>query len=326
MPFEMLIEAVEYNEQGTTVTGKLLSGQYQGPEQVVVDLDDQFQFHSIVKGLYSSYDQRWPILPEHGASLNLTLRDTPKPYDLPIGGLLKGVGGVQTHERVLSNDYLEQSIFWAVHFYLLSFEQGYDEADLCYEQFGFTADEVNEFYLKYFTSQRGQRAWPYFRCYLNNGSFVEVEYADDGECQTRYRIGFQDRCLLLGYESSHFSLPCFRWGELRLIAANARGGDLGSAMTALLLLPAVSLLPEEVFQAQQLVRECFATLNVFQSTNQSRLINNICNNRVSKSEWHYDDNKGWLNTSPYSQRNPQGELSLLGDMDYQVIKGFFAAL
>jgi hypothetical protein len=246
------------------------------------------------------------------------------PRRIALGTVLRGIGlsSPPPHGRRQSNDWLDAPIFWALHYYLLAGDGEKDESELCPALFGISSDEINEFYLEHFTSQRRPQPWPYFSVPVADSRAIEVEYADATEYQTRYKISDAAGVITLGYDSGHFSLPSFRWSEV-LAIANACQDSLRRHQLILLLLPGIYIGISDEADATRELENCFAQLGLFNVKGRSILAMNAVQNRRCESPWAYDERLGWISKSQYAQRNPSSLLSALTEGDFFRIKAFF---
>jgi hypothetical protein len=327
MAFALRITGVEHMADMTIVSGRLTEGRYFGPEDVEVVLPDGTVFASSVGATSATTPQAWPILPEHDTVLQLELAGSPLPKRIPVGATLVGIGldARPPAGRRPSDDFMELPVFWALHYYLLSTDGEHDESELCEELFGISDSAVNQFYLEHFTSNGEPKPWPYFQIRLPNASFVEVEFADGAEYQTRFKIGDDEGAITLAYASGHFSFPALRWAELVQILAAIPARE-SRARCCLLLFPGIYLQTEEKKAAFAQLSDALASLGLFQSSNHRKLLTNVIENRWVQCNWRQDERLGWINDGEYSQRNPSSLLSNLKEQDFRRINAFFAAL
>lgn len=326
MPFELRITQVDYRGSTPCVSGRLVTGRYFGPEDVVLTLENGSVFQTSVGSMGATTPQGWPILPEHDTVLELELL-TPLPSPVAIGTVLRGIGvsSQPPQGRRPSNDWLDAPMFWALHYYLLAGDAERDESELCPGLFGLPSDEINEFYLQRFTSQYEPRPWPFFSIPVGGTRGIEVEYADTAEYQTRYKITDDAGSITVGYNSGHFSLPSFRWCEL-LALADASQDSLRRHRLLLLLFPGIYIAVSEEAEATRVLEDSFAQLGLFTSSGRSSLARNAVQNRRNDSAWTNDERFGWISNSQYAQRNPRSLLSTLAEADFLRIKAFFEDL
>jgi hypothetical protein len=249
------------------------------------------------------------------------------PGRIAVGTVLRGIGlsSLPPNGRRQSNDWLDAPVFWAMHYYLLAGDGEKDESELCGTVFGISSDEINEFYLQRFTSQRSPQPWPYFSIPVADCRAIEVEYADTAEYQTRYKIVDSTGAITLGYDSGHFSLPSLRWSEV-LAIASACQHSLQRHQMILLLFPGIYVGIADEAEAARALEDCFTQLGLFNAGGRSTLAMNAVQNRRSDSPWAYDERLGWLSQSEYAQRNPSSLLSQLAESDFLRIKAFFDCL
>lgn len=323
MPFELHITHVDYDNPTPCVSGRLVAGRYFGPENVELVLEDGGVFRTTVGSMGASTPRGWPILPEHDTVLRLELLAQP-PGRIAVGTVLRGIGlsPPPPHGRRQSNDWLDTPLFWAMHYFLLAGDGEKDESELCEALFGISSDEINEFYLRRFTSQRQPQPWPFFSVAVADSRAVEVEYAATAEYQTRYKIADAAGVITVGYDSGHFSLPSFQWSEV-LAIANASQDSLRRHQLILLLFPGIYVGISDVAEATRELEDCFTQLGLFNPAARSVLASNAVQNRRSESPWAYDERLGWVSKSQYAQRNPSSLLSQLKEGDFFRIKAFF---
>jgi hypothetical protein len=200
-----------------------------------------------------------------------------------------------------------------------------DESELCPALFGISSDEINNYYLEHFTSQRQRQLWPYFSILLDDSRAVEVEYADSSEYQTRYKIADAAGPITLGYDSGHFSLPAFRWPEV-LAIANVCRVPLRRYQLILLLFPGIYVGTADETDAVRQLTECFTQLGLFNAGARDKLATNAVKNRRVDCPWVYEEPFGWTCKGEYAQRNPSSLLSQLREGDFLRIKAFFDSL
>src|SRR6185295_3540078 len=128
------------------------------------------------------------------------------------GGYSGGAGGGGGGYISTMNGALNDSRFWAAHYYLLLADDEHDSAELIQPLFGISAEKLYEYYFNELVKPDGQ-ATPIWLP-LGNGYQVGVEYAECGEDghEVRYFLGHSDGSApeLLGFDSPHFALPAFR--------------------------------------------------------------------------------------------------------------------
>jgi hypothetical protein len=307
-----------------TVSGRLNSGRYFGPEDAELVLKDGRVIRTQIGFTGATTPRNWPILPEHDTVLHFEL---PGCADCSIfqGAILRGIGfaAPATGGRLLANSWLDTPVFWALHYYLLSRGEDRDETELAEELFGIPSQVINDYYMERFVSDKQIMPWPYFTVPIDGGRFIEVEYAASAECQTRFKLGDEQGAITVGYESGHFSLPSLRWTELMQIA-NACSGTKHRCQSVLLLFPGIYLNEAEGVDASRELEACFVKLQLFDHSNRSQLARNVVANRTGNRSWRQDPQFGWLCDGIYAQRNPKSQLSNLRAEEFTRIKRFFS--
>jgi hypothetical protein len=116
MPFEMTITSVDPSRQSVTISGRLTSGRYFGPEEAELVLNDGRVFRIVIGSFSATTPRDWPILPEHNTVLHLELLGCP-PDTIGPGTVLRGLGFPSSSPsgRLLANEWLDAPIFWALH-------------------------------------------------------------------------------------------------------------------------------------------------------------------------------------------------------------------
>lgn len=160
---------------------------------------------------------------------------------------------------------------------------------------------------------------------------IEVEYSCTVEYQTRYKIITNNvgESILMGYESGHFSLPGFRWQEIERIASCHRqvSNSLSSAECLLLLFPAVYVYDDDIEKVKDSLCQAWQQLGIVNEKHLSKLVSNIIANRTVESMlWQHSEEFGWINNSPYSQRNPDSKLSEMPKHGWMLIERFFQTI
>lgn len=324
MPFEVAITSVDSTGPSIRVSGRLKTGRYFGPEDAELVLNDGRVIRTQIGFVGATKPRNWPILPEHDTVLHFEL---PGRADCSIfqGAILRGIGfgGPATDGRLLANSWLEIPVFWALHYYLLSRSEDHDESELSEELFGIPSKTINDYYLDRFVSREQTKPWPYFTVQIDATRFVEVEYAEGAECQTRFKLGDEQGSITVGYDSGHFSLPSLRWTELMQIA-NACSETKHRCLSVLLLFPGIYLNEAEDVDASRELETCFAKLRLFEHSNRSQLVRNVVANRSISCSWRQDPQFGSLCDGIYAQRNPKSLLSNLRAEEFARIKRFFS--
>ena len=160
--------------------------------------------------------------------------------------------------------------------------------------------------------------WPFIRVSLDARRYVEVEFTDDHE--ERYWIGLADWRALLGYESSHASLPAFRPEELAWITD--RLPDERRSFAFLLL--KATYFPSAEPAAQRLISRLVEALPGLLEDRASELVAECLQDQVSEDvAWRRDPDLGWVCESVYAARRENGALSTLAPSDFPRIAEFF---
>lgn len=324
MPFEVAITSVDSSGQSMRVSGRLKTGRYFGPEDAELVLNDGRVIRTQIGYVEATKPRNWPILPEHDTVLHFEL---PGCADCSIfqGAILRGIGFADpaTGGRLLANSWLDIPVFWALHYYLLSRSEDRDETELAEELFGIPSKIINDYYLDRFMSGKHTKPWPYFTVPIDASRFIEVEYAEGAEYQTRFKLGDEQGSITVGYNSGHFSLPSLRWIELMQIA-NTCLETKHRCQSVLLLFPGIYLSEAECVDASRELEACFAKLRLFEQSNRLQLVTNVVANCSISCSWRQDPQLGSVCDGIYAQRNPKSLLSNLRAEEFARIKRFFS--
>lgn len=321
MPFEMTISRLEARADEITVTGRVTSGAYAGPEWVTLLTTDDRKLTTIVTHHSMSGASEWPITPSDGGTLTLHIRAPRQPLTFDRAAPLTGIGFRQSIDsRVDITPELDDPRFWAMHIGLM-LESDDDSEATAGDYFGIEADAINEFYDSVLESAWNLGAWPFARLPVGSDAWVEVEFAADVEFQTRFRIGTESGARIqLGYDSGHFSLPALRWAEIAAIA------KAGGERAAMLMLPGCREGSIAAFD-EKAAREMITRLPGFDASLASTAARSITAHcAIEDLRWSRDQALGWINDSTYSQRNPKGLMTTLEPMDFEAVRRFFAAI
>ncbi|MEZ0295569.1 MAG: hypothetical protein ACAI35_03850 [Candidatus Methylacidiphilales bacterium] len=269
-----------------------------------------------VGSMQAKLPKGWPMLPEHDSTLSLDLVGMhliANAKDIEVSGIAHGLGisAPSDDDETCHNEMFNEPCFWSAHYHEhMADEEGESDTDTLIPQFfGHDSDEPNQFYVDNLRS-----GCPLFSKELPNGLSVQVVYSDVAEYQTRYSLRLPDgEKILLGYESAHFSLPAMRWEELVHIRnAHASISTARSAAECLLLLfPSVYILAgDPVEEIRLALCQAWEELGIVQAGQIKNLTESIIRSHVyGEIQWKRHETFGWINTSMYSQRNPESRLS-----------------
>jgi hypothetical protein len=325
MPFQLSISDVEYGKDEVTVTGKLISGAYAGPELITVTGQNGRAANFVITHHGMSKPEGWPVLPEHRSTLlRLSFRIPDPHFRVDDSQPVIGRGVVfQNANRIDITAELRDPMFWATW---LGFHVTCDEVEEPHEYFwGVSQEAVNDYYRRTFEDYFQSGRSPYLSLQLDDSRYLELESSASVEYQDRFWIG--DRATgkraLLGYHSGHFSLPAFRTEE-----ANA----LASALISRAALKPAGLLPmtgcyrgEGDAWPSDLIKRLAAEVPGIRPGTTTALEAALSQRAfVPSIRWERDAISGWINNSPYSQRNPNSTMSVLTADDFRFIERFFA--
>jgi hypothetical protein len=331
MPFTLRIKRVESNGEAALIVGELESGCYFGPEEIAVPLIGGRSLMTVVTTMNATSLKGWPILPEHGSILTLGLNARIKPSDIGIGELAKGRGFSTPAGEMFrdANELLQDPRFWSTHYseQLVDQETRQEPDELIPHFFGHAATQTDEFFQRYLIKQK---AFPRFTKRLPNQSSVEVSYMEGAEFQVRYGIcSSAEQPILLGYQSGHFSLPAFRWEEIKQIYQShlAIAGSRSAAECLLLLFPSIYVCAEDSHdEIHHVVANAWQELGII-STDVDGLTRNIVTSlTVGSHRWTQHPIYGWISNNSNCQRNPDSKLSALPESGWAKISLFFSTI
>ena len=317
MPFRMRVSGVSDEGTDLSVSGQLVEGSYMGPEAVsLCGLNGQWA-NAMVTHHAIEFPKDWPVVPDDGSTLILNI---PKPHAgfiLNRSQLVVGQGSViRNHNRMDITGALTDPEFWAIWTPLHLYSEEFPEPSIAW---GLSSEQADSECKKRFQSHWNSGVWPYVRFDLNDGGYVEMEYAAGIEHQNRVWIGVTDGPrVLLGYDSGHFSFPSLRIQEVLELASRMNG----NLAAPLLLLPGAYLTSAEEFpfeSARQWLKDSPGFREEFMDAALAELAKNV----VSKLVWEFSDDCGWINNWQYGQRNPASPMSILGPEDFRFIRDFF---
>ena len=317
MPFTLEVTARNVEQAELCLRGRVQSGAYFGPERVSLRSADGREYEASVRSHEIIHPVGWPVLPEHQGT-ELVLRVAPIPPATDIVHMT-GLGVIELgSDRVDVSEVLTDPGFWA---YQLSVHFATEEVDdPALEWLGVSSDEADHWYDKHIQAPVQKGVWPYVRVSLPRSRYIELEMAGGVEHQDRVWIGdvINDRRVLLGYHSGHFSLPAFRIDEVRQLVA-----ETDSDVSNVLWLTATYLEPDR--QSTPLVKSVVAKIPRLAPNHADAVAEALASrNGVEDLSWVENDRLGWINNGPYSQRNPQSRLGVLAKGDFAYIKQFFA--
>jgi hypothetical protein len=332
VPFVLRITEVESDDGETVIVGQLESGRYFGPEEISVPLKGGRHLTTVITTMGATSPKGWPMLPEHQSILSLGLQTHVKSSDIAVGEAARGLGFCMPSDENyrVSNGLLGDPCFWSAHYYNLLINRDLDEeADKLIPLFFEHNDEqTNDLYLRHLTCTNLTGPFPLFSKLLPDQSSVEVSYVEGAEFQIRFCVRLsQDRPILMGFRSGHFSLPSFRWAEITQICRSHKlmAGSHSAAECLLLLLPSIYIGREDPVEEIRLeLKQAWQELGIVRPSGIDRLTNNIISNlSVGTSLWSLHPEFGWINGCPYSQRNPESMLSFMPEDGWRKIISFF---
>jgi hypothetical protein len=316
MPFQMRVAKASDDKRELAVSGQLIGGAYFGPEAVLLcDADGQW-FQSVVIQHEIELPKDWPVVPGDGSTLTLHIRKPSIGFKLDRSQLVKGQGSVILHEkRVDITEWLTAPEFWATWVPLHFDIEELPEPSVAW---GVSTDIVNGHY-ELFRSFWAAETWPYVRFGIPGRGYVEIEFAAGTEHQNRVWVGTANGPrVLLGYDSGHFSFPAFRVCEVLELAERMDGHPAAP----LLLLPGAYLIEGQELPSE-IVGGWVEKQPGFRRKYMELVLAELGKNVVSPLEWRFDEDFGWVNNWPYSQRNPSSTMSILRGEDFRFIQEFF---
>ena len=317
MPFRMRVSSVVDKGPDLSLHGQLVEGSYMGPETVLICDENGRWVHSMITQHSIEFPKGWPVVPGDGSTLILSIAKPSSEFELDRSRLVIGHGAVTSNSnRVDISATLDDPAFWAIWLPLHLNCEELPEPSLAWRVTGSEADKA---YIERFQSQWDSGAWPFIRFGLQDDLYVEIEYAASIEYQSRVWIGTgEGPRVLLGYDSGHFSFPTMRIQELLDLAERM---DCHPA-ASLLLLDGAYLVEGEPFPLDVVARWLRQSPG-FQDTCLDVVLRGFAENVVPGLRWESTENRGWINNSQYSQRNPTSPMSILCDEDFQFIRNFF---
>ena len=317
MPFRMRVSSVVDGGPDFSVHGQLIDGSYMGPETVQM-CDEHGQWVSSVITQHSiKFPKGWPVIPGDGSTLILSIAKPNSEFKLDRSRAVIGQGAVTGNSNRLDiSATLDDPAFWAIWVPLHLNCEELPEPSLAWSLTSSAADRA---YSVCFESQWNAGVWPFVRFGLPNHGYVEIEFAAGIEYQNRVWIGASEGPrVLLGYDSGHFSFPTMRIQELLILADRM---DCHPA-APLLLLAGAYLVEGEAFPLDAVT--CWLQQSPgFQDKYLDVVLKGFAENVVPELRWESTENRGWINNSRYSQRNPASTMSILCHEDFQLIRDFF---
>jgi hypothetical protein len=316
MPFTLTPISVDTRLEETIIHGRIQTGAYFGPENLVVCSNDGREVISQIQQYEMEYPEGWPVLPEH--SKTIVILHIPK---LPRGfspDVVKGLGTIDLGTELVDvSRYMEAPEFWAMQAILHVSSENIE--DPAYKFFGIPQALVDEWYHANITSLQSAVQSPCFRVSLPNSKYIEMEMSAGIEHQNRIWIGENSSLhrVLLGYDSGHFSLPALRISEITWLACQTPA----SASSLLWLTETyidnnkapLDFILDLVSRIPGIVKSQIGLMT-------RTLIDNLT---VSGLLWTIHPDLGWVNNWEYSQRNPKSRLSILSPADFGFIRAFF---
>lgn len=312
--FEPLHSAAE--DGALVLRGRLLSGAYFGPENVVLRSETGATFVSKVRSHGIERPVGWPVLPEHDRTvLVLTVDAPPAGFDVRQ---VEGVGIVaEGAPRVDISDVLAEPAFWATQVAIHCRPQDIDEPGL--DWFGIGAEAANAWYDDHVEAHLRRGVWPFIRVDLQDDRYIELEMAGGVEYQDRIWIGqgADHARTMLGYHSGHFSLPALRLAESAWLAEAT-----SHAASGLLWLAATYVDPAA--RPIALAGRLAANVPGLRAEKRRAYVDALLDGlAVEGVTWTRHDTLGWINDSKYSQRNPRSRLGKLTENGFRRIQSFF---
>lgn len=314
----MRVSGVREKGEELAVSGQLAEGSYSGPEAVLLCDESGQWVHSAIVEHAIEFPKDWPVLPRDGSTLVLSIAKPRSGFKLDRSQPVIGQGAVhRNHDRVDISASLNDPAFWAIWMPLHLDCDSLPEPSLAW---GFTGDQVNSEYEKRFQAHWDAGIWPYVRCDLPQGRYAEIEFASGIEHQSRVWIGSADGPrVLLGYDSGHCSFPALRIQELLDLAARLDG----QAAAVPLLFLAGTWLDEDASLPDEAVRHWLRHSPGFRPDCEDAVVTELANNVVPDLAWELNQDLGWINNGPYSQRNQKSTMSILTREDFHFIRDFF---
>lgn len=316
MPFTLKPTCVDTRPKETVIHGRVQTGAFFGPENMVVCSNDGREVISHIQQYEMEYPEGWPVLPEHVKTIViLHIPKIPKGFSPEI---IKGIGTIDLGTELVDvSHYLEAPEFWAMQAILHASSE--DIEDPAYNYFGLPQALVDDWYDANITALQLAGQWPCIRVPLSDSKYIEMEMSAGVEHQDRIWIGENSTLhrVLLGYYSGHFSLPALRISEIIWLACQTP-----ASATPLLWLSQTYICnnPAPLDFILNLVSRIPGIVKSQIGLMAQTLIENLT---VSGLLWTVHHDWGWVNNWEYSQRNPKSHLSILSPADFSIIRGFF---
>jgi hypothetical protein len=318
MPFQLKIEKYTGTEEKLWIAGKIIGGAYTGPELISVATKDGRKVTGIVRHESFKFFEGWPVLPEHNTVVKIDVDLIQKIKPGTIDKCLSGTGPIMINDQRMDiSAEFNNPQFWYGHLNeILLNDDGESLAKQIFDVNHRLADEYNEELLQ-INCAKG--IWPFLRIPVDEERYMEIEFSEGVEAQTRYWIGCgTDFRILLGYESSHLSLPGVRLTELKTIME--RAANPADAVKVLAWLPCCYLEPDDDLEE---IKEVFRKIPGLRKNGADLLCKHLSEQQRLEVVWTNTRLKGWINNWDYSQRNPKSRMSLLEHIDYRNIDLFF---
>jgi hypothetical protein len=320
MPFIFEPTGIEPYGSDIQLRGRIRSGAFSGPEAVIArsDRGDEWATHLHTHSLKSP--EGWPVLPEHrNTVLTLTMPMPPEGFRIVE---LEGVGVVARAgvKRLDASGLVGAPEFWAMQVVLDFGTEEVDDPPL--EWFGMESQALDAWYAQHIDRHLKAGVWLFVRVPLPGSRYIEYEMTAGVEYQDRVWIGDDAgrHRVLLGYHSGHFSLPALRPEELSWLAAQTDGG-----IANLMWLRAAYFNKDDATSMRALAHTVISALPGLRAGKAPEMVNALFENRtVPGVKWQLDAQHGWVNNWKYSQRNPQGPMSVLEAEDFAYVRDFFS--
>jgi hypothetical protein len=322
MSFRLRIDSVETLGAETLICGRLLEGAYFGPQYVrLKDTTGNERTTTILShGLIDA--EGWPVMADHRTQLQLYVPTPPFAIDTecPVAGL----GNVTLRKAAVDlSKELSDPLFWG-NFSVLHMDS--EAIELPYrELLGLSQDDVNSYYTQVLSPHIDSATWPIFPLRIDGDRYVEIEYAGGAEYQNRIWIGSRasGQRALLGYDSGHFSLPGLRTTELLWLLDRLEQGTAHPA-AGLLLMPMCYLPKTDALLTERLATLCARIPGANPRLAPAMAANMVERQVVPDAKWERKPPFGWCSNWQYSQRNPEGPMSVLSQTEFSFIDQFFA--
>jgi hypothetical protein len=325
MSFRLRIQHIEVLDGETLIRGRLIEGSYFGPQYIRVKdaMGNGWTSTILTHGLIEP--QGWPVTADHNTQLELHIATPPPPFVIDRSSAVEGLGSVaiRTNSIDLSKE-LSNPLFWGNFCDLCMYTDAMEQPGV--ELLGLSQEEMNSYYTDVLSPLIDSPTWPIFPLKIDSDRYVEIEWAGGAEFQERIWVGAKnsgDR-VLLGYNSGHFSLPALRPSELVWLLDQLEQSDAHPA-AGLMLMPMCYLPEADAVLTERAARVC-GHIPGASSMHVSTMAANLVKNRiVPDTTWERRAPYGWCSNWPYSQRNPQGAMSVLSEADFGFIEQFFRA-